>query len=303
MAVCAGNHHLTVPPFLQAGDLIGVTTPASPYNAQALEKGLALLRDWGFRVVLGRKRSSRKGYLAGSDQERADELHSLLTNPEVKAVLCSRGGYGAMRILDLLDFKEIKGHPKFFMGFSDITVLLLAFWKKCGLMTFHGPMVTTLPQLDPVSCSRVQAVLKGHYRIECSLNKTEGLFSGNVEGILIGGNLTLLTHLIGTSYEPVWNRTILFVEDCGEEPYRLDRLIQHLRLRGCLDKVGAILLGQFTQSTNKSIPVRVIKKMLGELPIPVWTGLPVGHGSRNIPLPIGAPAFLDGQKGRLIVNI
>ncbi|MFH0786403.1 MAG: LD-carboxypeptidase [Pseudomonadota bacterium] len=294
---------ITVPSFLQPGDLIGITTPASPYKPEGFQEGLHLLKQWGFRVVLGRKGISRKGYLAGTDQERAEEFMALFTNPEIKAVLCSRGGYGAMRVLDYLDFKKIKDHPKLFMGFSDITVLLLALLGKAGLMAFHGPMVTSLSQLNPSSLIRVEATLRGHFQIKLPLDKKRAFLPGSAEGVLIGGNLTLLTHLIGTPYEPVWDGAILFLEDCGEEPYRLDRLFMHLKLRGCLKKVSALLLGQFTGSNTKEVPLRAIKKMLGDLDIPVWTGLPIGHGSRNIPLPVGAPAFLDGEKGLLSIEL
>jgi muramoyltetrapeptide carboxypeptidase len=294
---------ITVPAFLQQGDLIGVITPASPYNHQALQEGLHLLKQWGFQVVLGRKGINRKGYLAGTDQERAEECMSLFTDPEVKAVLCSRGGYGAMRVLNYLDFKTIKDHPKLFMGFSDITVLLMALREKADLMAFHGPMVTTLSHLNPNSLIRVQATLKGHFQINLPLDKKRAFFPGSAEGVLIGGNLTLLTHLIGTPYEPVWDRALLFLEDCGEEPYRLDRLFMHLKLRGCLEKISALLLGQFTGLNAKEVPLKTIKKMLGDLGIPIWTGLPVGHGSHNIPLPVGAPAFLDGAKGLLSIEL
>ena len=165
------NQKIIVPPFLQKGDTIGIATPASPYKHQSLQEGIDLLKQWGFQVVLGRKRIGRKGYLAGTDRERAEELMELFLNPEIKAILCSRGGYGAMRILDYLDFNKIKDHPKLFMGFSDITVLLMALWKKAGLMAFHGPMVTSLSQLKPQSLIRVQATLEGHYRIQVPLNK------------------------------------------------------------------------------------------------------------------------------------
>jgi muramoyltetrapeptide carboxypeptidase len=294
---------LTVPPFLQKGDTIGIATPASPYKQQAFREGLDLLKQWGFRVVLGRKGINRKGYLAGTDRERAEELEALFVDPEIKAVLCSRGGYGALRILDFLDFRKIKGHPKFFMGFSDITVLLLALWKKTGLMTFHGPMVTSLSKLTPYSQARVQSTLTGDYQIKIIRDRKLPFLPGSAAGVLLGGNLTLLAHLIGTPFEPVWDRTILFLEDCGEEPYRLDRLITHLRLRGCLEKVSAILLGQFTGAQHREMSPDLVKDLLGDLKIPVWTGLPFGHGPMNIPLPIGAPAVLDGVKGLLSVDL
>jgi muramoyltetrapeptide carboxypeptidase len=294
---------LTVPPFLQKGDMIGIATPSSPYHQKSFREGIHLLKQWGFRVTLGRTGIRRKGYLAGTDRERAEELVALFADPKIKAVLCSRGGYGALRILDLLDFKTIKDHPKLFMGFSDITVLLLSLWEKAGLMTFHGPMITSLSKLTPYSLAKVQSTLTGDYQIKLSLDKKLPFLPGSAEGVLWGGNLTLLVHLIGTPFEPVWDRAILFLEDFGEEPYRLDRLLAHLRLRGCLEKVSAILLGQFTGSHGEELSNNLVKDLLGDLRIPVWTGLPIGHGSRNIPLPIGAPAVLDGKKGLLSVDL
>jgi len=294
---------ITVPPFLKSGDTIGIATPASPYQAKALQEGIHLLRQWGFQVALGRKRIIRKGYLAGTDRERAEELMQLFADPEVKAILCSRGGYGTLRILDYLDFKNIKAHPKLFMGFSDVTVLLMAFWKKADLMTFHGPMMTTLSQVNLSTLVRVKAMLKGHYQIQLPLSINRAVLPGSAQGILMGGNLSLLVHLIGTPYEPVWDHAILFLEDCGEESYRLDRLLTHLRLRGCLGKVSAILLGKFTGPNKKELPMDAVKDILRDLNIPVWTGLPIGHGSWNFPLPIGAPTTLDAEKGLLSIHL
>lgn len=297
------NRRIIVPPFLQKGDTIGIATPASPYKRQALQEGLDLLNQWGFRTILGRKRFGGKGYLAGTDRERAEELMGLFLNPEVKAILCSRGGYGAMRMLDYLDFRKIQAHPKLFMGFSDITVLLMALWKKADLLAFHGPMITTLSRLTPESIKRVQATLGGHYRLELPLDKRRALFPGSAQGVLLGGNLTLLVHLIGTPYEPVWDGAVLFLEDCGEEPYRLDRLFTHLKLRGSLKKVSAILLGQFTGCGSKELAGKTIKEMLKEATVPVYAGLPIGHGPRNIPLPIGAPVLIDSKKGLLFIEL
>ncbi len=294
---------LIVPPFLNLGDTIGIATPASPYKSEALGEGIHVLKQWGFQVTLDRKRIGRKSYLAGTDRERAEELMGLFSDPGIKAILCSRGGYGAMRILDFLDFKKIKDHPKLFMGFSDVTVLLLALWKKAGLMAFHGPMVTTLPQLTAPALITVQTTLLGFYQIQIPLDANRAIRPGSARGILMGGNLTLLTHLIGTAYEPVWDQAILFLEDCGEDPYRVDRLFAHLRLSGCLEKVSAILLGKITGSNKKDLPLSLLKEILNDLNIPIWAGLPIGHGSRNIPLPVGAPAFLDAEKALLSVDL
>jgi muramoyltetrapeptide carboxypeptidase len=294
---------LIVPPFLTPGDTIGIATPASPFKTEALREGIHWLKQWGFKVALGRKGIRRKGYLAGTDRERAEELMELFGDPGLKAILCSRGGYGAMRILELLDFNFIKDHPKFFMGFSDITVLLSALLKHAGLMAFHGPMVTTMPQLTASSMIRVQATLRGNYPMDIPLDPNQAIEGVSLRGTLIGGNLTMLTHLIGTPFEPDWDQAILFLEDCGEDAYRVDRLFMHLKLRGCLERVSAILLGKFTGSNNQALPLSRVKEIMGGSNTPLWTGLPVGHGSRNIPLPIGATAFLDGKRGLLSVDL
>jgi len=301
-ASSAKKKTLTLPPFLQKGDAIGIATPASPYKPELFQAGIEMLKEWGFKVTLSRK-VLRKGYLAGSDQERADELMGFFENPAIKAILCARGGYGAMRILDLLDFKKIQKEPKLFMGFSDITVLSLALWKKAGLMSFHGPMITTLPSLNRASISRFRSVLSGGYGLELPLDKKKASPGRSTEGILWGGNLTLLVHLLGTPYEPDWDGAILFLEDCGEAPYRLDRLFTHLKLRGVFEKISAVLLGEFTDPKNALINPRFFKRWLGGLDVPVWTGLPIGHGRRNFSLPVGAPAYLDAEKGLLSVAL
>jgi muramoyltetrapeptide carboxypeptidase len=300
LRVKGGN--VTVPPFLQKGDLIGIATPASPYDPQVFEAGVEMLTRWGYQVAKSRK-ISRRGYLAGTDEERAEELMDLFTDPSIKAVLCSRGGYGSMRILEHLDFKVIKSNPKIFMGFSDITVLLLALWKKAGLLTFHGPMVATFPRLRKASLIRVRSLLAGAYQTEILLDKKKAMAPKSTEGVLWGGNLTLLAHSIGTPYEPDWDRAILFLEDCGEAPYRVDRLFSHLKLRGVLKKIAAVVLGQFTGPENRGLARHWFESWLGDWEVPIWIGLPVGHGPENIPLPIGAPAFIDGTKGLLSVNL
>jgi muramoyltetrapeptide carboxypeptidase len=294
---------LIVPPFLHPGDTIGIVTPASPYLAGALQKGLFLLRQWGFRVVLGRKGIHRKGYLAGTDLERARELMDLFLDPDIKALICARGGYGCQRILDLLDYETIKKHPKLFMGFSDVTALLSAFHIKADLMGFHGPMVTTLPQLPLYVQKKVKSILMGHFQMEIPLDRKRVVRPGSARGRLVGGNLTLLSHLIGTPYEPFWDGAILFIEDCGEAAYRLDRLFSHFRIAGVLARISAIVLGTFIGPDNRGISFSFLKNLLKDLQVPIWGGLPFGHGRMNMPLPVGAPAFLDGDQGLLRIDL
>lgn len=297
------KNKLVVPAFLRKGDTIGIITPASPFDAGLLREGQKVLKQWGFEVRLGRAGFRKKHYLAGSDRERAEELTEFFLDPEIKAVICSRGGYGTLRLLEHLDFKKLARVPKIFMGFSDITVLLLALWQKSRLMTFHGPMVTTLTRVTASVLSRVRETLEGNFQVTIRLPRQGCLHPGQGRGFLLGGNLTLLTHLIGTPFEPQWDQAVLFLEDEGEELYRLDRLFMHLRLSGVLGRISALLLGRFVPTERKPQFLRMIREVLGHPDIPVWSGMPVGHGARNIPLPIGAPAIFDGETGLLTVPL
>jgi len=295
----AKSSRLIVPPFLEPGDTIGIATPASPYDREPFEAGLAILRQWGYSPQLGRRGIRKKRYLAGSDSERASELMDLFQDPAVKAILCARGGYGAMRLLPLLDYREINKNPKLFIGFSDITVLLLALWKKARLMTFHGPMVTTLARLTTASRDQLRFTLRGVFLESLSLPRQGKINGGRAQGLLLGGNLTLLAYLIGTSFEPDWDRAILFVEDDGEPGYRLDRLFVHLRLSGVLGRIRGLLLGRLSGAGLTKKDFEVFRETFAGLNIPIWQGLPFGHGRQNWTLPVGAPVELDGEQGIL----
>ena len=295
----ARSSRLIVPPFLELGEPIGIATPASPYDREPFEAGLTILRQWGYSPQLGRRGIRKKRYLAGSDSERAEELMDLFQDPAIKAILCARGGYGAMRLLPLLNYREINKNPKLLIGFSDITVLLLSLWKKARLMTFHGPMVTTLARLTAASRDQFRFTLRGVLPESLSLPRSGRINGGQAQGILVGGNLTLLTHLIGTPFEPDWSRAILFLEDEGEQGYRLDRLFVHLRLSGVLEQIKGLLLGQFNGKGIMKKDFEVIRETFAGLEIPIRQGLPVGHGRENLTLPIGAPVHLDGDQGLL----
>ncbi len=295
----AKSSRLIVPPFLEPGDTIGIATPASPYAREPFEAGLAILREWGYVPQLGRRGIRKKRYLAGSDSERAAELMDLFQDPAVKAIFCARGGYGAMRLLDRLDYSVLGKNPKMLIGFSDITVLLLACFRRARLLTFHGPMVTTLARLTTASRDQLRFILRGVFSDSLPLPRQGKINGGRSQGWLLGGNLTLLAHLIGTSFEPDWDRAILFVEDEGEPGYRLDRLFVHLRLSGVLGRIRGLLLGRLKGPGLMKKDFELIRETYTGLDIPIWQGLPVGHGRQNFTLPVGAPVELDGERGLL----
>jgi muramoyltetrapeptide carboxypeptidase len=223
----------------------------------------------------------------------------LFQDPAVKAILCARGGYGAMRLLDRLDYSVLGKNPKMLIGFSDITVLLLACFGRARLLTFHGPMITTLARLTTASRDQLRFILRGVFLDSLPLPRQGKINGGRSQGLLLGGNLTLLAHLIGTSFEPDWDRAILFVEDEGEPGYRLDRLFVHLKLSGVLGRIRGLLLGRLSGAGLTKKDFEVIRETFAGLDIPIWQGLPIGHGRQNFTLPVGAPVELDGERGLL----
>jgi muramoyltetrapeptide carboxypeptidase len=294
--------HPIYPPPIKKGETIGLVSPASPLiNKDNFSSGIQILEKKGFEVKFNRKLLNSKGYLAGSDQERADEFNKLWADPEVKALIAARGGYGCLRMIDLIDMKQIRKNPKILIGFSDLTVLLNAIHKKTSLVTFHGPVVTTLADIDKQSQISFFNVLTGKTQNLIKPSKVKILKKGKAKGILLGGNLTTLVHMIGTPYEIPWNNTILFIEDTGESPYRLDRLLTHLSKAKSLQKLKGLILGTFTDeerkengAMQKAVRKRIVELFEG-LDIPVWENFPVGHSRRNLTLPIGVEVKMNSS--------
>jgi muramoyltetrapeptide carboxypeptidase len=302
-------HPAIFPPPIKKGDTIGLVAPAgSLISKDNFTAGVSILEDKGFKVKYNRKLLNAKDYLAGSDQERADEFNSLWSAPEVKALVAARGGYGCLRMVDLVDMKQIQKNPKIFIGFSDLTVLLNAIHNKTGLITFHGPVVTTLANIDRQSNTSFFNVLAGKTSNLIAPTKLKVLQSGMAKGVLMGGNLTTLVHMIGTPYEIPWNKTILFLEDTGEAPYRLDRLLTHLHQAKRLQKLKGLILGTFTDENNKAssrlqkIVQKRITELLKDTKIPIWSNCRTGHSRRNLTLPVGVEVEMDYTVGKFSLS-
>ncbi len=291
------------PPPLKPGDTVGIFAPAGPVAdwGKTAEAGLTLLRGAGFKPRLQTGLADRRqGYLAGNDHQRAAELHDLWRDPEVKALLALRGGYGCLRLLNLLDWKLLtEAPPKPLIGFSDLTVLHAACRRRTGLVTLHGPMLATLAAGDRESSHRLFLALAGQWPPITRSPGLEILRPGSARGPLIGGNLTCLSHLVGTTWEPELEGAILLLEDVGEAPYRLDRALTHLGLAGWLERVSAIILGEFTDcGAEEDIWQRTLE-LTAARPIPIWANFPSGHGRRNLTLPMGATVNLDSERRSL----
>jgi muramoyltetrapeptide carboxypeptidase len=296
------SKQIIIPPKLETGNTIGLVTPAGPiHDHNTVLAGINILEEAGFRVKhpVG---LDKKDYLAGSDKDRAHQLFEVWNDPEVHGVLAIRGGYGAMRLLPYLDPSEFARKPKILAGFSDVTILLNEIQRQTGLVTYHTPMLATLARSDQASQKSFLEMLTGP--INSIIPKDlEILTAGNAKGHLIGGNLASLCHLLGTPYEPIWHNAILFIEDIGEAPYQIDRMLTQLEVSGRLPELSGLIMGTFSDSDeNKKDWSEQIWKRAQELTrgqIPLWGNFPVGHGPRNMTMPIGMTALMNSDSGRL----
>lgn len=303
MTVAAHNQG-TRPPLLKKGDTIGLAAPAGPIDEESIRQGLQLLRAGGIKnVKFATDICRHENFLAGSDQRRLEELHQLWDDDEVKAILAVRGGYGCARLLPGLDFDLIRKKPKILVGFSDLTILLNTIHQQTGLVTFHGPMLSTLVRDGKPSLLAMLNELTVHAQEHLTPKGVEVLRPGSAQGRLIGGNLTCLTQLLATPYEPAWSGAILLLEEINEPAYRVDRLLTQLSLAGRLDNLAGVIIGDFLGSDHHPMAsVDLVWQRILELTpeeIPVWANFPCGHGPRNILLPIGRTVLMDGSRARL----
>ena len=294
------NRRLIRPKKLKQGDLVGVVAPAGPVDPQHLETGLKVVRGMGFQPVLGRFVNDRRHFLAGEDEDRADDLMVMFQNPEIKAIFCARGGYGVNRILPLLDSRIIRKNPKVVVGSSDITLLLIYLIQKCGLVAFHGPMVSGSFGCKPMKISKTQ------FRKMVTGVKDGGLLTapqahvlqeGKARGRLVGGCLTLLCRSLRTPYEIQTRDGILLIEDVNEPAYRIDGMLWQLKTAGKFRGVKGIVFGEMVNCRfdegQKGRLDDLIRDMLLKRSIPVLTHCPVGHGNEMWTLPLGVEATLD----------
>lgn len=310
---------LLKPPRLTPGQTIGFVAPASPFDdPEEVQAAVEAVESLGFQVKVGDHVLRRNGYLAGTDQERGADLNQMFADPNIAGIFALRGGYGSSRLLPALEYAAIQRHPKVLLGYSDITALLLAIHYKTGLVTFHGPVVNqklsayTVSELTQALITPAAPRLLGAPppfpgqlgQVERT-NRVVTIVPGKAQGRLIGGNLTLLTHLLGTPYFPDLTDKILFLEDVSEAVYRLDRMLTQLWLAGQLAGVRGIVLGKFTdcKPTYSLAASRTLAEVLEErcrqLNIPAVRGLLIGHVEEQTTLPIGCQVALDASAGTL----
>ena len=285
---------MNIPPYLKKGDMIGITCPAGYMPMEKAQTCIDTLQQWGYQVRVGKTLgSSSQNYFSGEDEERAAELQAMLDDSSLKAILFGRGGYGMSRIIDRLDFKKFRKQPKWLIGFSDITILHTHLFNRFKIASLHAPMAAAFNdgQADKEYVLSLQQALKGiRAKYHCEVHPYNK--QGTATGKLVGGNLALFAHSLGTASEAKTKNCILFLEDIGEYLYSTDRMLVQLKRAGKLDKVTGIIFGGFTDMKDTDRPFgkgidEILKDITEGLEIPVCFNFPVSHNKENYALKIG----------------
>jgi len=310
------QNKLIKPEKLQKGDTIGVISPSGAVRENtSLQSAVRYFENKGYKVKIAPHATDRKAYLAGFDKDRLSDLMRFFEDSSIKAVLCSRGGYGAYRLLNSIDYEKIKANTKIFLGYSDITALLGSFLNRSNLVTFHGPLFLSdfgVDSVDEYTEKCFFDILEGNINIPFSYDnpvKYQCITSGEAEGELFAGNLAVLAGLLGTPYFPDLKGKILILEDVGEPLYKIDRMLTQLNLAGVFNEISGLLFGEFTSVTgfdneevNKLTPYDVAYEITSDLKIPTGFGFPVSHGKTKATLPLGVNYYFNADTFKLVLN-
>lgn len=300
----------TRPSRLKKGDTIGVIAPSSPPNLGNLHTSLSFIEKLGLNVKMGKYVENIYGYLAGTDEERLSDLHDMLKDPEVKGIIFAGGGYGAGRIADRIDYQLMTEQPKILWGYSDITYLHTTIGQFANIVTFHGPMLASdvgedkFHELSARMFNQLFEPIELHYTEEIAPLQT--IVGGVAQGELVGGNLSLLVSALGSKYEIDTRGKLLLIEDVREEPYKVDSMLNQLRLAGKLNEAAGIVVGDFSKSEPEKRKVtltleEVFQHYLGSLSKPVVSGFKIGHCQPHFAVPLGVEARLDGDAKTLTI--
>ncbi|WP_339869467.1 LD-carboxypeptidase [uncultured Algoriphagus sp.] len=304
-----------LPKAIKKGDTVGLVAPsAAMADRMQFTFAQEALEALGFQVKLGTNLKKRYGHLAGTDEERASDLNEMFADNEVKAIICIRGGSGAARILPLIDYKSISKNPKPLLGYSDITALHCAIHAQTGLITFHGPMGSgswnsfNVDQFEKIFIEQEKVTFENVHAESDDLvvksNRIQTLKGGIAEGKILGGNLSVLTAISGSPYYPDFKDAILFIEDVGEDPYKMDRMMSTLKLNGTLDQIKGFVFGQCSDCEPGggygSLTLdQVLDDYILPLNIPAYSGAMIGHISKQFIIPVGANVQIDADKGTI----
>lgn len=287
---------------LAPGDTVGVIAPASWPNQEKARKAGEYLNQLGFKVEFGQSLERTHGYLAGTDQERREELHQMFADDKIKGIFCVCGGYGTARIATELDYELIRSNPKIFWGYSDITFLHIAILQQAGLVTFHGPMLSSdlgKDDVHPLTKKRLeQAITSEKFRYTEEISPLTTLVEGQARGLLTGGNLSLIISTLGTAFEIDTKGKLFFIEETEEEPYQIDRMLNQLKMAGKFEDAAGVLLCDFNECVpgkrKLTLPLEeIFNDHVASAGKPTLSGFKIGHCSPNIAIPVGIEARID----------
>ena len=293
------------PSMLKPGCRIGVVSPSYWLKKQYMEKTSKFFQDKGYTIVMGNSNSMKWGPFAGTPQERADDIHHMFSNPKIEAIICARGGYGANRVLPLLDYNLIRDNPKIFMGYSDITAYLTSITQKTGLVTFHGPMMVSYKKgFVNYNFQTMERILNGtpDFKIESPDSLPARILKpGIAMGPLWGGNMTLLINRLGTSDSLDTDGVILFLEDLDEYLYSFERMLVQMRTAGMLDNIAGLIIGELHEFKDQDVAFErntdeIVMDICGDLEIPIVSNFPCGHDTYQATLPISIPVELYAKQ-------
>lgn len=301
---------MLLPKTLSKGDAVGVIAPASPPGGDRLQSALPFLESMGLQIKLGKSIERVHGYLAGTDKERLEDFHDMVADEQVKAIFFARGGYGSGRIAAAIDYQLVATHPKIIWGYSDITYLHTAIRQKTGLVTFHGPMLSSDvadSEFDALSASMFQQLFTPMtLKYDEAISELEVLVEGVATGQLVGGNLSVLVSTLGTEFEIDTAGNILLLEDIDEVPYRVDSMLNQLKLAGKFNHLAGVMIGDFANAEPKKLPSLTLKEVFydyfSNLACPVMAGFKIGHCYPHFAVPLGGGATMVTDKKRVYIT-
>ncbi|MDH5584681.1 MAG: LD-carboxypeptidase [Gammaproteobacteria bacterium] len=285
----------TKPKRLSPGARIGIVNPAYWLEPERQKRAVSVFENLGYELVLGKSTTLRQDIYAGAPEDRAADINAMFADASIDAIVCARGGYGGNRVWPLLDYEAIRANPKIFVGFSDTTGMLTSIAQRTGLVTFHGPMLTTYgKQTIDYNLETFQNILSGQSNVEIrspEACRARTLKPGQARGPLWGGNLTLVNTRLGTPEQIDTKGAILFLEDVGEDLYKFDRMMVHLRESGSLDHIRGLIVGEMLEMSDTEVPFgkntdEIVMDVCGDLDIPIVSNFPCGHGDYQATLPV-----------------
>lgn len=284
--------------FLNPADTLGVCAPSARFDIGKLNQGICVLKEMGFKVKVPDEIFEKKRYLAGDDILRANVINQLFSDPGIDAIICARGGFGAMRVLEHLNWNIIKQNAKPFIGYSDNTALLLSIINNTGSLVIHAPNVVCLATAQKKTIESLYNTVQGSFN-KIHATKAKVIQSGKATGILKGGNIATISHLLGTQFQPDFKNSVLFLEDTGEPAYKIDRMLTQMKMAGLFDHIRGVITGSFETCENGEYMEEILSEIFGKHDIPVLSGLDSGHGKVNLSLCMGCDIIMETHPAAL----